>query len=363
MTKLPSFDHAYERAQATGGDIHLLAGNGLSLGAKAAFGYDAMWPGLLRNMQTVLPDSVISSIAELGPLPFETLLLRVPPRYRAPERIDGIRRAFIDAIVETHPAGPHALEDGMACSAARFFDRFSTIFSTNYDLISYWIVMHEWSCKSFPHSRSVSDGFGPPPKHYQGKARLVFKDEWHRHRICYLHGALHLFTDGRFTEKLAYFRGQSLLSQIEERIVQGSYPIFVTDAYARSKSLRIAGNGYLHAVSQQVCHRWPPHFHVRLVGELCGRASGGLDRSQSEHQGHFDRRIWRRPRADTASSSSPQQAGPSCGLLRRGVRERVGQSQAHGSTSSPRLTAWQARHRMQRTIDVIAPETGGGAFA
>ena len=139
----------------------------------------------------------------------------------------------------------------MACSAARFFDRFSTIFSTNYDLISYWIVMHERSCKSFPHSRSVSDGFGPPPKHYQGKARLVFKDEWHRHRICYLHGALHLFTDGRFTEKLAYFRGQSLLSQIEERIVQGSYPIFVTDAYARSKSLRIAGNGYLHAVSQQ----------------------------------------------------------------------------------------------------------------
>ena len=52
MTKLPSFDHAYERAQAAGGDIHLLAGNGLSLGAKAAFGYDAMWPGLLRNMQT-----------------------------------------------------------------------------------------------------------------------------------------------------------------------------------------------------------------------------------------------------------------------------------------------------------------------
>jgi hypothetical protein len=66
----------------------------------------------------------------------------------------------------------------------------------------------------------------------------------------FLHGALHLFPENNRTVRLTN-QGKTLLSQIETRLGNGEFPIFISEATGPEKRGRRYYNDYLHDAAEK----------------------------------------------------------------------------------------------------------------
>jgi hypothetical protein len=74
-----------------------------------------------------------------------------------------------------------------------------------------------------------------------------------KQNIHYLHGALHLFDSGADVVKEQYDGNGYLLENISARLVEGSYPIFVTAGNGEEKLEHIRHNRYLSNCYDRLC--------------------------------------------------------------------------------------------------------------
>lgn len=65
----------------------------------------------------------------------------------------GLREALITAIIDGHPADQYALTNIEKDSCARFLLRFENIFTTNYDLLLYWVLVRLINGKTVRYDR------------------------------------------------------------------------------------------------------------------------------------------------------------------------------------------------------------------
>ncbi len=264
--ELPSYDelqsyddvinHLKERQK------HLLLGNGFSMSYDSnIFSYNALSQFLDKSENEVLQKLfhiVKTSNFELMMQQLENVA-QIAEVFGADKTVvNNIRQAttilkesLIDAIKDLHPEHVFAIPDEASKACAEFLNVFLSnkghIFTTNYDLLLYWVLMRN-------EIENAMDGFGRDVEEKEewiaSEDRQYSELRWGKYKekqtIHYLHGALQLFDEGIEIIKEEYSGGEHLLLQnIKERMEKKNYPIFVTAGNGNEKLIHIVHNKYL----------------------------------------------------------------------------------------------------------------------
>ncbi|WP_282068809.1 DUF4917 family protein [Bacillus pumilus] len=147
------------------------------------------------------------------------------------ESYQTIKDLLITSVKEIHPEYAYLDIDKLAWS----FNIFKkNIFTTNYDLLSYWALL------ALRGKKKIRDGFG-----YRDDRKLSFqpdtlkKDQF---KLFYLHGALHLYVDRGDVIKVT---GEILMDNITKEYEMGHFPIYVSEGASEKKLAQIKSNNYL----------------------------------------------------------------------------------------------------------------------
>lgn len=166
------------------------------------------------------------------------------------EANETLKNSLIEAVQKLHPEHVFKVPEEKSKCCHLFLNEYLSkqgkVFSTNYDLLPYWILMRN-------ETDFAIDGFGRevenPEEVLKGQTPEFSELRWGKHKksqtIFYLHGALLIFDTGIEIEKEAYDIEHYLLEKINERMAAKSYPIFVTAGSAQEKLNHIMHNKYL----------------------------------------------------------------------------------------------------------------------
>ena len=147
---------------------HLLLGNGFSMAYDSSiFSYNALFD-FVASLKDPLLARVLGAMKTKN---FELMMEQLDAflvlldvfegdtaiRTRVQTAHDGLRKSLIDAIKALHPEHVFKVPEEKATACARFVSRFletgGSIFTSNYDLLLYWVLMRQ----GIPNAR---DGFG-----------------------------------------------------------------------------------------------------------------------------------------------------------------------------------------------------------
>jgi len=261
--KLENYDDVIADLQKKKRTQHLLMGNGFSMAYDSKmFSYKALsqsvkesTDSILSNIFSVIDNSnfefimkqldsfiSISKVLECGEAVDKKLI----------HARDSLKRALIIAINDLHPDYVYQIPFERSKKCADFLYHYINncgfIFTTNYDLLMYWVLMRNKSDKI-----SI-DGFGRNPENiddgYIPPEDIEWSElQWGKHKdqqnTFYLHGALPLFDTGIEIVKEEYSGSNYLLENIQKRIEKKEYPIFVTAGNGNDKLNHIMHNNYL----------------------------------------------------------------------------------------------------------------------
>lgn len=237
---------------------HLLLGNGFSCSVHAGFQYSSLFE-MARN--NGLPPVAVSMFERYGTTNFEAVMRLledadwISRQYGAfggaastPmfDDLQLVRQALIQSISQTHPPHSFALTKEQKSSCCTFLEHFHDVFSLNYDLLLYWVLLGE--------GKRRVDGFGFPSSDTENPPYLVLSQPrdakpW----LFHLHGALHLYLADGETRKHRYqYQQRPLLDVICEGIQKSEYPLFVAEGSARQKMTHIRSNMYLSLCFQEL---------------------------------------------------------------------------------------------------------------
>ena len=239
--------------------IHIVLGNGFSIGAHEEFGYDKLYEVALRHD---LPPAAVALFDRYGTTDFERVLYQLnETAWLAQEYghdADDIeadyaelKDAFIQAVAEVHPKRSWDMDYAEISRVGAFLDKFHLIGSVSYDLVLYWLLL-KYMGDVKGHYNSFLDGFG---NDFRGGDKLRFYGPRPNAKriVCYLHGGLHLAPGrGGALKRRWGIAGDSLVDQAQVAIDRGEYPLFVAEGTWQAKEQQIARNGYLTWATQQL---------------------------------------------------------------------------------------------------------------
>lgn len=249
----------------------LLLGNGFSMAYdRNIFSYTSLY-----DFVRCLDDDLLSKLFEaVKTKDFEVIMRQLETlgalldafdcddalRSRVTNASDRLKQSLVDAIRALHPEHVFTVPEEKSAACARFLGAFldgkGHVFTTNYDLLLYWVLMRNQELGSV-------DGFGRELENaedgYIPEDELEFSElRWGKYSdsqmVHYLHGALPLFDTGVAIVKEQYETGKYLLQNINDRISKGEYPIFVTAGDGRDKLTHIMHNHYLSYCYDRLIH-------------------------------------------------------------------------------------------------------------
>jgi len=174
------------------------------------------------------------------------------------ERYASIRTSLVEAVHGTHvpwPAVPGATLQAIRGELLNY----DFVYSTNYDLLIYWAVMHE-------NQDDFKDLFWAPPYFDLANAEVWGEPTM----VFYIHGGLHLYrgANGRTLKRHAE-EGQNLLALFGMPIAgEDATPLFVSEGSAAEKLSSISRSDYLtFAYTALVQHDGPLCVFGHSLGE------------------------------------------------------------------------------------------------
>ena len=302
-----SFNEAVDRAGHAGCKKHILLGNGFSRGVHRNFAYSSLYD----KAKPHLSGRVKALFLRSGTSDFEKVLRQlndgqwIAREYgMSPAGLmdmcddyESLRNHLIVAIEAVHPARRADITDRVLRPTADFLRHFCSVFSTNYDLLLYWAIL---SASSMAGDVDFQDGFGPAPS--GGQDRLVFlaREIPNGRFVHYLHGGLHLTTDGTDVRKLKWEAHNPILSSVRDNLEQDQYPLFVAEGKPSDKLKRIRSSSYLSwcfeqfrkieghlftygsALTDQDKHLWDAVAQNSKVKTLCVGIYGDVDTDENQ---------------------------------------------------------------------------------
>ena len=241
----PPIDFA-EAIEATNGEQRsILLGNGFSI---AQAGGNFSYTNLLEH-SGLSADSPIRGVFDvLNTVDFEEVMLALENASKIESAYDEqgraqlfrndagtLRNALIHAVREVHPAIQFDVpaEQHVACAA--FLQNFQYIFTLNYDLLLYWVILNA-------ENGHHSDGFGLGE---QIDGFRTFAENAHC-STYYLHGALHLFLSGQLETQKRVVTNATIIDGIAASIQQREQlPLFVSEGTSVKKKSKIYSIPYL----------------------------------------------------------------------------------------------------------------------
>jgi hypothetical protein len=269
--KLASFDAVLASIRRNAKrPFHLLLGNGFSVAYDPKiFSYNA-----LHEFVSKLNDKDLSTIlAVIETRNFE-LIMQYLDHFSAllsafggdaalKKRLDAasskLKTSLLDAVKALHPEHVFKVPEDQSKGCAEFLQTFvstgGSLYSTNYDLLLYWVLMRN---NLFEHidgcGRELENDIGE----YMKPEDQIWSDlMWGKRRdnqnVFYLHGALQFFDNGVAILKEEYTAYSYLLQNIGARMEKGEYPIFVTAGDGQQKLKHIRHNQYLTYCYDRFC--------------------------------------------------------------------------------------------------------------
>jgi hypothetical protein len=195
-----------------------------------------------------------------------------------PERYASIQQALVEAVRSTHVPWARVPRPTFEAIRGELLN-YRFVYSTNYDLLIYWAIMHEngGGFKDF----FWAPYFDPANTELWGKTTAVL----------YLHGGLHLYHTlrGRTLKQVAA-EGLNLLDLFGTEPEPGATPLFISEGSAEDKLESIHRSDYLAFSYTQLAHHEGPlcvfghslgeadqHRLVALVAVLNQKALGLTD--------------------------------------------------------------------------------------
>lgn len=153
---------------------------------------------------------------------------------------NGLREVLVAAVAGSHPDRPSDLTTTECENCRSFLVNFDDIYTLNYDLLLYWVLMNDQTEPAIP----CDDGFRRPE---DGVEKWVTWDSSaHTQCIYYLHGGLHIYNAGAEIQKYTWCNtGLALLDQIRAALNEEKYPIFVAEGDSDQKMTRINRSSFL----------------------------------------------------------------------------------------------------------------------
>jgi len=150
-----------------------------------------------------------------------------------------VREGLIDSINTIHPR-PISVDYHLISQVAKAFTGFNQIFTTNYDLFLYYIILEtkKFGDHFFNAYSQKYKCFGEP-------------DQMNNNHIYFLHGALFLFESGLTTLKILRPKNGWLLNRITDEIADNNYPLFISEGKSETKLKSIQSNQYLNFALNQ----------------------------------------------------------------------------------------------------------------
>ncbi|HEY9102670.1 DUF4917 family protein [Chitinimonas sp.] len=258
---LMSFQEVITSLQKKKRPTSLLMGNGFSMAYDhKIFSYNALYDFLISK-EDVLINKLFDAIKTKN---FELVMQQLDTTLALLEAFDSdpslqekikiasqkLKNGLLNSIHELHPDHVYKIPEEQCISCAKFLNLFLSsggqVFTTNYDLLLYWVLMRQGV-------QNPIDGFGQeienPIEYTKGEDAILSDLIWgpnaSKQNIHYLHGALHIFDNGADIIKEQYDQSGYLLENIKHRLNNGSYPIFVTAGSGDDKLNHIRHNRYL----------------------------------------------------------------------------------------------------------------------
>ena len=221
----------------------LLLGNGFSIGVSSNFSYSSLRQVCLQeDYLSIIDDQLFDGFESND---FELLLNKLDIAasvnkilgidYNTPlERYNTVRDALIGVVRFVHPAFDtinsqwieHVFEE---------FKQYEVIFTTNYDLLIYWIT-------GYFNFRGFTDYFWSSELTFDQFNTEVF---YRKIPALYLHGALFLYKDLSRVKKIKAKDNRNLLDSIEQTWKQNYVPVFVSEGSPSAKMDAIYSDPYL----------------------------------------------------------------------------------------------------------------------
>lgn len=261
--QIPTYNEVFEHLKKSKRKKHLLLGNGFSMAYDHnIFSYNALYEFIekldnellsklfniinTKNFELVMQQ--LDNFLELAKV-FSTDKQLVTKLENASEEL---KTSLIDAIEKLHPEHVFEMPEEKSINCFNFLSSFidheGKIFTTNYDLLMYWVLIRN-------QSQNAVDGFGREvenPDAYKTGDDFEWSDlYWGKNRekqsVFYVHGTLPIFDTGVEILKEVYTEkdGNYLLQNIKKRMDQKDYPVFVTAGNGRQKLEHIMHNRYL----------------------------------------------------------------------------------------------------------------------
>jgi hypothetical protein len=261
INNLPSYQEIEQHLTKAKRTKHLLFGNGFSM----AYDYRIFSYNALSNFIESIDNELLKKLfSALNTKNFELIMQQLDnfceiaavfsDDKKLVKKVQNasaaLKTSLIDAVKELHPEHvfivPEEKSKGCYSFLYNFLSNNGLVFSTNYDLLLYWVVMRNGA-------NIAIDGFGRELKNEEEVKKGEEADwselRWGKHKsnqnVFYLHGALPIFDSGVDIVKEEYSSQHFLLKNISNRMEKKQYPIFVTAGNAKEKLTHINHNKYL----------------------------------------------------------------------------------------------------------------------
>lgn len=245
---------------------HLLLGNGFSIGISKNFDYLELIQvfnnttigrygctrEIFRKLETSNFEDVLKAI-------YHALIVSIDNENALKTLYSDVKSALITAVQAIHPY----YEKVPIKSISEELVKYKSVFTTNYDLILYWVILSELKERSFDFFRGTNTPF------VQNNTEVFYG----KLPIYYLHGAIHLKKN-----TLGHvFKTSVNLRRVEdfyEYIEFGEFPLFITEGHSSLKIRNIDENNYLR-------------FCFGKFGDLCGTLNIYGHSLNEEYDGHI----------------------------------------------------------------------------
>jgi hypothetical protein len=267
---------------------HLLVGNGFSSSLlKNVFSYSALRGQLdparftigarIQNMFDLIGsddfEETIRTLSSAEPIAAEYGLGAGPMSNDS----KALKTELINAVGSTHPNHPlDGITDANYVACGAFLKKFKSIYTLNYDLLLYWVIIRANLTSSF------RDGF----TRIRGGLPLVWNGQ--RQNLFHLHGGLHIhkiawnleaskdyeaISDYDYIKLDNVERDNNLVDQIQEKLNQEIYPVTVAEGDSVSKKQRIIGERILRQ----------SYLNFKRLNGALYTFGVGLDKNQDDH--------------------------------------------------------------------------------
>ncbi|MFP7330322.1 DUF4917 family protein [Bacillus subtilis] len=223
---------------------NLLIGNGFSIEFYDNFKYGGLYDYLVKKQ--LLAGQELDLFQAFDTTNFELVLNSLLTAQKVnqtllqvtnylDERYNTIRDLLIKAVKDIHPLYRQLNIDKLAWSLDVFK---KNIFTTNYDLLSYWALL------KLKGKRNIQDGFSH--RNSSDKTLSFQPDTFKKDHIklLHLHGALHFYEDQGEIIKINS-NSEDLLTKIKQMYEKKFFPIYVSEGNSEKKLSQIKNNYYL----------------------------------------------------------------------------------------------------------------------